>query len=349
MKKLSIVIFMILSIIVFILFLQRKPESLENFPTLQLKGGEEVHVEIGKPYIEEGYLATDKKDGDLTKKVVIKEDVNYQKAGIYKKVYKVTNSKKETTKRIRTIIVNKEKNLTYQENYEKEENKKKGWWSGNKKDGTRPLGGADEKALKKYRAYFMGSNTKTIYLTFDEGDNDTYVKEIADVLDRHKVKATFFLCKRFILDNPDLIRSMTRNGHSIGNHTAYHKSMPKLATKQNFSTYLKEITDLEDAYYSVTGKQIDKVYREPKGEWSYRSLKIVKDLGYKSFFYSADYLDWKGTVTKEYALKELKKRVHNGAIYLIHPKNKGNYQAMDSFIKEMKKEGYSFDLVKNIT
>ena len=74
----------------------------------------------------------------------------------------------------------------------------------------------------------------------------------------------------------------------------------------------------------------------------------MKDLGYKTYFYSADYKDFAEDVTKEYALAELTKRLHNGAIYLIHPKNKGNYLALDSFIKEAKKQGYKFDLVKNI-
>ena len=63
---------------------------------------------------------------------------------------------------------------------------------------------------------------------------------------------------------------------------------------------------------------------------------------------SRNYLDYKEDVTKEKALNELTKRVHNGAIYLMHPKNKGNYLALDTFIKNMKKQGYTFDLVKNI-
>ena len=41
-----------------------------------------------------------------------------------------------------------------------------GWWSGNKKDHTRPAGGADINELKKYNAYFMGPNEKVLYLTF---------------------------------------------------------------------------------------------------------------------------------------------------------------------------------------
>ena len=41
-------------------------------------------------------------------------------------------------------------------------------------------------------------------------------------------------------------------------------------------------------------------------------------------------------------------RVHNGAIFLLHPTSKGNYLALENFIKAMKEKGYTFDLVKNI-
>lgn len=349
MKKIGIACLCI-TLFVGTLFIFKKisPQSKSAFATIRLNGEEKVHITEGNEYVEEGFKAYDAKDGDISKKVVITDETDTSKTGIYKRFYTVENSRKQITKVIRTIVVDKKVDLIYQSSYDKIDNTTKGWWSGNKKDGTRPPGGAEAEELKKYGAYFLGPDTKTIYLTFDEGSNDTYVKEIVDALNQNHVKATFFLCKRFILDNPDLIRSMVKNGHSIGNHTAYHKSMPSLATKDNFTKYVKEIKDLEDAYYSVVGKQIDKVYREPKGEWSYRSLQMIKDLGYKSFFYSADYLDWNGTVTKDYALTELKKRVHNGAIYLIHPKNKGNAEAMDSFVKEMKEQGYTFGLVKNI-
>lgn len=142
---------------------------------------------------------------------------------------------------------------------------------------------------------------------------------------------------------------MDSKGHTIANHTTNHLAMPKLANKQSFKKYLKEITDVEDTYNKITGKQMEKIYRPPRGEWSFRHLQIMKDLGYKTYFYSADYLDFADNVTKEKALNELTKRVHNGAIYLLHPKNKGNYLALDTFINNMKKQGYTFDLVKNIS
>ena len=41
----------------------------------------------------------------------------------------------------------------------------------------------------------MGPDEKVLYLTFDEGALETYVKEIVDVLNKNNVKATFFLCQ----------------------------------------------------------------------------------------------------------------------------------------------------------
>ena len=132
------------------------------------------------------------------------------------------------------------------------------------------------------------------------------------------------------------------------NHTANHKAMPTLATATKFNEYLKEIKRTEKAFYQVTNQSMDSVYREPGGEWSFRSLQIMKDLGYRSYFWSASYMDFGNDVSKEKALSEMIKLYHNGAIYLLHPKNKGNYEALDSFIKIMKKKGYHFDLVRNI-
>ena len=105
---------------------------------------------------------------------------------------------------------------------------------------------------------------------------------------------------------------------------------------------------MEQGYKEITGKNMEKIYRSPRGEWSIRDLQIMKDLGYKTYFYSAYYLDFENDVSKEYALNELLIRYHNGAIYLLHPKNKGNLEALDSFIKIMQNTGYKFDLVKNI-
>lgn len=347
MKKIILVICLLVILMVGIfMFKHSFVKEEKSMPKINLSGSKMISLSVGDKYNEPGYKAFDDKDGDLTKSVKISGSVNCDKPGSYELVYKVKNSDGISAQARRYINVKGV--LGYKDSYDKLDNTKRGWWSGNKKDHSRPTGGADINELKKYNAYFMGPNEKVLYLTFDEGGNDTYVKEIVDVLNNNDVKATFFLCGQYILDNKDLIKKMADTGHSVGNHTDNHYSMPTLATREKFSTYLAEIKMIEDSYRDITGKELDKVYRDPRGEWSFRDLQIMKDLGYSSYFYSADYMDFGGDVSKEYALNELMKRYHNGAIYLMHPKNKGNYLALDSFIKEMKKLGYRFDLVKNI-
>lgn len=343
-----LLVIIILITIIFLSYYKFSISEKDTYPNLILKNTRTIVLKSGDNYQEPGYLASDKIDGDITSKVKINGIVNTSSPGTYKLTYEVTNSKGNKTKAYRYIKVEVEEIKEYRDSYDKIDNTQKGWWSGNKKDHSIPLGGEKAEILQKYNAYFKGKKEKVIYLTFDEGSEDTYLKEIVNVLDKNDVKATFFLCRRYILDNAKLMKRLVKNGHSVGNHTANHKKMPTLANRVNFDTYLKEIKITEDAFYQVTNTKMDKIYREPAGEWSFRSLQMVKDLGYRTYFWSASYMDFGENVSKEKALSEMLKLYHEGAIYLLHPKNKGNYEALDDFIKIMKKKGYRFDLVRNI-
>ena len=319
--------------------------------TLTLKGDTRIILQVGENYEEPGYIATDAEEGDLTDKVSVQSTLNIKIPGTYQIIYVVTNKNGEKTEAKRFITVEGNKITTYQTSYNDIDNTLRTWWSGNKKDHNRPEEGAGNtsEVLKQYNSYYMGADEKIIYLTFDEGSNDTYTSEIVDVLNENDVKATFFFCEGFMKMNPDLMRKIAESGHSVGNHTANHLSMPSLATEANFQKYLNEIESNEKTYKEITGVEMDKVYREPRGEYSYRSLQIVSNLGYKSYFWSADHYDFDYDVSKEKALDEMMKRYHNGAIYLLHPKNKGNYEALGDFIKNLKELGYTFGLVRDIS
>lgn len=318
-------------------------------PTLTLLGNTTITIRKGEEYIDPGYILIDNVDGDISNQVKIKGKIDNNKLGIYKLSYEGEDSNHNKVTSMRKIEVI-EKEVTYQEKYDDIDNTPKTWWSGNKKNKKRPLQGAAStiEDLKKHNAYYLGPDEKIIYLTFDEGADNTYVKEITEVLNKHNIKATFFFCNGYMQRNPEVIKKIAISGHSVGNHTAHHEKMYQFATKDKIETYISEIRTTENTFYEITGQKMDKVYREPSGDWSYRSLEIMKDMGYKTFFWSADYLDWNGDVSKNIALTNLLSKYHNGAIYLIHPKNKGNYEALDSFIKKMKDLGYEFGLVKDI-
>ena len=73
--------------------------------TLTLKGSKTMEIIQNEPYVEPGYTAYDKKDGDLTSKVVVKGTVKTDTLGTYVLEYSVTNSENETASDKRTVKV----------------------------------------------------------------------------------------------------------------------------------------------------------------------------------------------------------------------------------------------------
>ena len=341
----SILSLIIISICIFKLSHLKKENT---YPILTLNGELITKINVGDEYTESGYSSYDKYDGDITNNVKVENNVDITMPGTYEITYTSINSTGNITKKTRYVKVKLSDKFTYKEKYNNIDNTIHGWGTNNKKDGTRPNTDISNDELKKYNAYAMGKDDKKIYLTFDEGSMNSYLPDIVEILDKNDVKATFFLCKSYIVNNHELIKKMANNGHSIGNHTMSHLSMPTLANKQNFQKYLNEIIATEKAYLEATGNEMDHIYREPRGEFSYRTLSIMKDLGYSTYFWSAAYKDWDDSLSKENAYNSMIERRHNGAIYLLHPTSRGNYLALDDFIKKMKNDGYTFDLVKNI-
>lgn len=100
------------------------------------------------------------------------------------------------------------------------------WGLSFQKEGERPVGNATINALGKYHAYYAeDTNERKIYLTFDAGYENGNTPRILDALKKHQAPATFFVVGNFISDNPDLIRRMVSEGHTVGNHTMTHPDM----------------------------------------------------------------------------------------------------------------------------
>ena len=67
-----------------------------------------------------------------------------------------------------------------------------GFWFGRNKDFKRPEAPLTIEDFKKYNAYYLGEDEKVIYLTFDEGLNNTQAEKNLDTLKKHNIKGTFF-------------------------------------------------------------------------------------------------------------------------------------------------------------
>jgi len=217
------------------------------------------------------------------------------------------------------------------------------------KNGERPNGNATAEYLKQFDAYFIGAeNEKVLYLTFDAGYENNLTAGILDTLKKHDVPAAFFLVGTYIKSNPELINRMVSEGHIIANHTMSHPDMSKINNKESF---MKELTQVEEIYKSVTGSDIPRFYRPPRGIYSEANLKLAKEAGYKTIFWSAAYKDWedKNQPSKEEAFSKLIPRTHSGGVILLHNTSKTNALILDELLTKYKQMGYTFETLEHLT
>ena len=212
-------------------------------------------------------------------------------------------------------------------------------------EGEAPVANATAEYLKQFNSWYIGPEAaqqdRCIYLTFDAGYENGCTEEILDVLQEEKVPAAFFLVGNYIEENPDLVKRMAAEGHTVGNHTMHHPDMSAISAKEDFE---KELDQLEAVHKEVTGEDMKKFYRPPQGKYSEENLSQAAELGYTTVFWSLAYVDWleDKQPTREDALNILNKRIHPGAIVLLHSTSKTNCEILSELIKGWKEQGYEF-------
>ena len=216
------------------------------------------------------------------------------------------------------------------------------WGLSFREPGKTPVADVTKEYLKEYNAYFVGDEKeKKIYLTFDAGYENGYTPQILDVLKKHNAPAAFFLVGNFLDREPELVKRMAAEGHTVANHTATHPDMSKISTEEKFQ---KELDALAEKYKEITGEDMKKYYRPPQGKFSENNLKMAKSLGYNTIFWSLAYADWdnKKQPSSESALKILNERIHPGAVVLLHSTSKTNAEILDELLSGWKDMGYTF-------
>ena len=182
---------------------------------------------------------------------------------------------------------------------------------------------------------------KVIYLTFDAGFENGYTASILDTLRAHGVPACFVVVGNYLETAPELVRRMVNEGHIVGNHTYHHYDMSKISDAASFR---KELSDVETLYEQTTGEVMQKYYRPPQGIYSEENLRMAKQLGYRTVFWSLAYVDWyqDDQPTKEQAFSKFLPRIHPGAVVLLHSTSRTNAEILDELLTKWETMGYRF-------
>ena len=80
----------------------------------------------------------------------------------------------------------------------------------------------------------LGTTTKRkLVLTFDDGPDPVYTKQILDTLAYYHVPANFFVVGIEAENNIPLVKRIFKEGHEIGNHTFFHPNMAKVSVQRS--------------------------------------------------------------------------------------------------------------------
>ena len=123
---------------------------------------------------------------------------------------------------------------------------------------------------RKLPVYSVQTTEKKIALSFDCAWGAEDFDSMMETLDKHNVKATFFMTGGFVSDNPECVKTLVEKGHEPGNHSEHHYDMATI-TAGEMKT---EIMDVHKKVKELTGKDM-KVFRPPYGSYNNELIDTV--------------------------------------------------------------------------
>ena len=150
-----------------------------------------------------------------------------------------------------------------------------------------------------------------VYLTFDDGPIPEVTPKVLEILDRYRVKATFFMVGENIDKHPDIFRMVLDAGHAVGNHTS--------------NVWKWEEAFQRNAPQSFHRKSSNRqLFRPPYGKAWFWQRRAIARRGYELVYWDVLTRDYDRTRTPEAMLAQIKRCTRPGSIINFHDSLKSN-------------------------
>lgn len=201
-----------------------------------------------------------------------------------------------------------------------------------------------------YRGVVWRGDTshKCVYLTFDDGPKPEVTGPLLDILDRYKVKATFFWVGENVWRYPEMAREVVRRGHVVGNHTFNH--LPGMKNRRML--YCDNVYLSEDMMQHTLGPEWHSLhlFRPPYGRMRQRQKRILKK-DFTIVLWDLITHDYNLKYTCEQILAITKRYIRNGSVIVFHDSLKAKKNVLSAapmVIEYLQKEGYEFRTLDSV-
>lgn len=178
---------------------------------------------------------------------------------------------------------------------------------------------------------------RDLWLTIDDGPAaDT--PELLDLLERHEVKATFFVKGKLAEERGDLVKAMMERGHSVANHSYSHPSGTFWCLLPH---QIKTEVDKCESVLAKMSANRQRWFRAPVGMKNPAVHPILHRRGLRLIGWSARAFD--ATMSDANGvLERLLPSIEPGAIIVLHQGRAWSLTVIEKVVVELKSRGYAF-------
>ena len=190
--------------------------------------------------------------------------------------------------------------------------------------------------------YCVQRDQKLVAISFDAAWGNEDTQQLIDIMEKYKVKATFFVVGDWVDRYPESVKALHEAGHEIMNHSNTHAHYPQMTADQ----VVADLNACNDKIEKITGVRPTLV-RLPYGDYDDNSVNAVRSIGMEPIQWDVDSLDWKDLEAPEIT-KRVTSKVQAGSIVLFHNAAKHTPEALSGIIECLLQDGYTFVPISQI-
>jgi peptidoglycan/xylan/chitin deacetylase (PgdA/CDA1 family) len=180
----------------------------------------------------------------------------------------------------------------------------------------------------------------SVCLTFDDGPHPSLTPRVLDVLAEQGVKATFFVVGGEAQKHTDLVRRMTREGHTVAHHSYSHKRPEEMSASQ----LMQEIRET-DTVLNQAASPPAKLFRPPWGKISLGKLWALWRKKLTVVLWNRDPKDFSGKSAQDLRQWLLISPLRGGDLVLLHDTVSATAEVLPEMILAARAAGLQFTTV----
>jgi len=180
------------------------------------------------------------------------------------------------------------------------------------------------------------TNSKLIYLTFDDGPVPEVTPQVLDILDDFGWKATFFCVGDNVRKHPEVYQEVLKRGHRVGNHSFNHIRGYKYAVEDYVANVKKASEFIES-----------RLFRPPHGRITFAQIRALRN-DYDIVMWDVITYDYDRRKKPRQIMKTVTKYLRKGSIVVFHDSVKAKENVLTVLPKALaywKAAGYSYGLL----